>query len=127
APLKDKPESGKPAADSANSKKQVVADATIAADRERIAKLSKEGRIAEAQDILQPYVDTAKSAKTVVERERAMNSILQRLDVTSEKEKMFWSGNKELARKIAKDNGKIILEETPGGKVIDGWKDLDEA
>lgn len=126
-PLKEKPDSGEPAAEGANSKKQVVADATIAADRERIARLSQEGRIAEARGILQPYVDAAKSAKTVAEREDALNSILQRLDVTSEKEKMFWSGNKELARKIAKDNGKVILEETPGGKVIDEWKDLDEA
>ena len=77
--------------------------------------------------MLQSYVDTAKNAKSVAEREAAMTSILQRLDVTSEKEKMFWSGNKELARKIAKKNGKIILEETPGGKVIDDWEDLGEA
>lgn len=126
-PPKDKPDPDKSAEDGANTKKQAATDATIAADRERISQLSKEGKIAEARAILQPYVDAATNAKTVAEREDAMNSIIQRLDVTSEKEKMFWSGNKELARKIAKDKGKVILEETPGGKVIDNWEDLDKA
>ena len=37
---------------------------------------------------------------------------------------MFWSGRKELARQIAKDTNKTILEETAGGKVIDEWKDI---
>ncbi|QJE01519.1 hypothetical protein HH212_17025 [Massilia forsythiae] len=39
---------------------------------------------------------------------------------------MFWFGRKELARQIAKDTDKTILEETAGGKVIDGWKDIND-
>lgn len=126
-PMKDEPEAGELSKNDANTKKQAVTGATVAADRERISQLSKEGKIIEARSVLQPYVDAAKNAKTVSEREDAMNAIIQRLDVTSPKEKSFWSGNKDLARKIAKERGKIILEETPGGKVIDEWDDLNEA
>jgi hypothetical protein len=125
-PLKDAPDPVKPPDEGANTKKQAVADAAIATDRERITQLSKEGRIAEAQGILQPYVDAAKSATTKAEKQAAMDEIVARLDVSSDKEKMFWSGAKELARKISKEQGKTILEETPGGKVIDGWKDLND-
>ena len=125
-PLKEKPDPVKPPDEGGNTKKQAVADAAVTADRERITQLSKEGRIGEAQAILQPYVDAAKNATTKAEKEAAMDEIIRRLDVSSEKEKVFWSGNKELARKMAKERGKIILEETPGGKVIDGWEDLNE-
>lgn len=73
---------------------------------------------------MQPYVEAAKAGKTVSERKAAMDAIVARLDVTSDKEKMFWSGNVELAAKIATEKGKTILEQTSGGKVIDKWKDL---
>ena len=126
APLKNNPEPIKSPDESPNTKKQAVADAAIAAERERITQLSKEGKIDEARAILQPHVETAKYAKTVPEKEAAMKAIIARLDVTSDKEKMFWSGNKNLAGKIATEKGKIILEQTPGGKVIDGWEDLNK-
>jgi hypothetical protein len=124
APPVDTPDPIKPPDPGANGKKQAIADAAIAADREQITKLSKEGKIAEARAILQPHVDAAKNATTSAEKEAAMEAIIERLDVTSDKEKMFWSGNKELAGKIATEQGKTILEQTPGGKVIDGWDDL---
>ena len=123
-PPKEKPEPIKPAEGGANTKKQAVGDAAAVADRERITQLSKEGKIAEAREILQPYVNTAKNSTSVVEREAAMNEIIKRLDVTSDREKMFWSGNKELAAKIATEKGRTILEQTPGGRVIDNWDDL---
>ena len=125
-PLKDSPDPVKPPDEGANTKKQAVGDAAAAADRERITQLSNEGKIVEAQAILQPYVDAAKNATTKAEKEAAMEAIIERLDVTSDKEKMFWSGNKELAKKIATEKGKTILEQTPGGRVIDGWKDLND-
>lgn len=115
-PLKDTPDPVKPPDDGANTKKQAIADAAVAADRERITLLSNEGKIAEAQAILQPYVDAAKNAKTVDEKTAAMNAIVDRLDVTSDKEKMFWSGNQDLAAKIATKKGKTILEQTAGAK-----------
>lgn len=123
-PPKDKPDPHKPVEEGPNAKKQEVIDAAVEADRARITQLSKEGKIAEAREILQPHVDAARAAKTPAEKEAAMKAIIDRLDVTSDKEKMFWSGNKELAREIAKSKGKTILEETPGGKVIDNWDDL---
>ena len=123
-PLKDSPDPVKPPDDGANTKKQAVADAAVAADRERITQLSKEGKIVEARAILQPYVDAAKDAKTVDEKTAAMNAIIDRLDVTSAKEKMFWSGNQDLAAKIATEKGKTILEQTAGGQVINKWDDL---
>ena len=125
-PVKDNPDPVKPPEDGANTKKQAVADAAAAADKERITQLSKEGKISEAQAILQPHLDAAKSATTPAEKRAAMDAIVARLEVTSEKEKMFWSGNKELAAKIATEKGKTILEQTPGGRVIDGWKDLND-
>ncbi|WP_198117181.1 hypothetical protein [Massilia rhizosphaerae] len=124
SPSKEKPEAVALTADGPNMKKQAVIDVAIVADRERITQFSNEGKIKEAQDILQPYVDAAKRATTIAEKRSAMNSIIDRLDVTSVKEKMFWSGNKGLAKKIAQERGKIILEQTPGGKVIDDWDDL---
>jgi hypothetical protein len=122
--VKYSPDPIKPPDEAVNTKKQMVADAAVAADRERITQLSNDGKIGEAQAILQPYVDAAKDAKTIEQKRAAMNSIVERLDVTSDKEKMFWSGNKELAKKIATKKGKTILEQTPGGRVIDGWEDL---
>ncbi|MGJ9416850.1 hypothetical protein ACHAC9_03650 [Massilia sp. CMS3.1] len=122
--LKDKPDPVKPPDEGLNTKKQAVADTTIAADRERITQLSKEGKIAEARSFLQPHVNAAKLAKNPIEKKAAMDEIVARLDVTSDKEKMFWSGNKDLAAKIATHKGKTILEQTPGGKVADGWGDL---
>ncbi len=123
-PPVDTPDPIKPPDPGANGKKQTIADAAVAADREQITKLSKEGKITEARAVLQPHVDAAKNAKTSAEKEAAMEAVIERLDVTSDKEKMFWSGNKELAGKIATEQGKTILEQTPGGKVIDGWDDL---
>jgi len=126
-PLKDNPDAVKPPDDGANTKKQAVADAAATADRERITQLSKAGEIREAQAILQPFVDTAKAATTIAEKQAALDAIVLRLDVTSEKEKMFWSGDKKLAGKIATEKGKTILEQTAGGRVIDDWKDLNDA
>lgn len=123
-PPKSSPDPVKPPDSGANTKTLTAADATVAAEREQITLLSKEGKIAEARAILQPHVDAAKAAKTPAEKEAAMNAIIERLDVTSDKEKMFWSGNKDLAGKIATEKGKTILEQTSGGKVIDGWDDL---
>lgn len=122
--LKEKPDPIKLPDEGANTKKQAVADAIVDTDRARVTQLSKEGKVAEARALLQPHVDAAKSAKTPAEKKAAMDAIVERLDLTSSKEKMFWSGNKDLAREIAKSKGKIILEETPGGKVVDGWDEL---
>lgn len=123
-PPKDSADPIKRPEEGANKKKQVVADAAVAADRERITQLSNEGRIAEARAILQVHLDAANRATTSAEKAAAMDEIVARLDVTSDKEKMFWSGNKELAKKIALEKGKIVLEQTPGGRVIDEWHDL---
>mgnify|MGYP000677853526 CR=1 FL=1 len=122
--LKDKPAPIKLPDERTNTKKQAVTDPIVDADRARITQLSKEGKVVEARAVLQPYVDAAKSAKNPAEKKAAMEEIIQRLDVSSNKDKMFWSGNKELARAIAKTKGKTILEETPGGKVADGWDEL---
>jgi hypothetical protein len=124
APPKDKPAHVKPPPHGTNAKKQAVADATVAADRERITRLSKDGKIAEARAILQPHLDAAKAATTPAEKKAAMDAIIQRLDVTSPKEKMFWSGDKKLAARVATARGKTILEQTPGGQVIDDWGEL---
>lgn len=106
-PLKERPDPVKPPEEGANTKKQTAADVAAATDREHITKLSKEGKIKEAREILQPYVNAAKTAKTPAEKKAAMDAIIERLDVTSDKEKMFWSGSKELAAKVAKERVKL--------------------
>ena len=122
--VKDKPDSTKLLDEAPNTKKQTVADAAVAADRERISQLSKDGKIGEARKLLEPHLARAKAAKSPAEKKAAMDAIVERLDVTSSKEKIFWSGNKKLAAKIAADRGKTILEQTSGGKVIDDWDEL---
>lgn len=124
--VKDKPEYTKLTDEAPNTKKQAVTDAAVAADRERISQLSRDGKIDEARKILEPHLANAKAATTPAEKKAAMDAIVERLDVTSDKEKMFWSGNKELAAKIATERGKAILEQTPGGKVIDNWDELNK-
>jgi hypothetical protein len=126
-PSNGRPEPPKLEGNGSNTKRQSVADATVGTDRERIAELAKKGEIRKAQDILQPYIDRAMSSTDVAEREHIMHCIIDRLDVSSEKEKMFWSGDKDIAAKIASDKGKTILEQTVGGRVIDGWDDISKA
>lgn len=72
-------------------------------------------------------MESAKNAKTPAEKRAAMDEIIARLDVTSEKDKVFWSGDKKKARIFAKENGKTILEQTPGGRVIDDWDEINDA
>lgn len=126
-PSKNKPEPPKLQGQEANTKRQTIGDATVGADRERIAELAKKGEVRKAQDILQPYVDRAMHSTDVAERDSLMQSIIDRLDVSSDKEKMFWSGDKDVAAKVALDSGKTILEQTAGGRVIDGWDDINKA
>jgi hypothetical protein len=125
-PRKDKPDELPKAPEGINDKRQQTVDPRIAADREKITALSKAGKIEEARAVLQPHVDAAKAAKTPAEKQAALDEIVQRLDVSSDKEKMFWSGNKSLAGEIAASKGKTILEQTPGGKVIDDWEDINK-
>lgn len=86
-------------------------------DRHIIATLAAEGRINEARFILKPYVDKGD-----------VKGIVDRLDVGGvPKDKgALWSGNKEGARAAAARDGKVIMEETNGGKVIDNWDYLDQ-
>jgi len=60
-----------------NTKKQAVADAIVDTDRARITQLSKEGKVAEARAILQPYVDAAKSAKTLPRKRLQWTQLLK--------------------------------------------------
>ncbi|WP_449405885.1 hypothetical protein [Massilia phosphatilytica] len=74
-----------------------------------------------------PHVDAAKDAKTVAEKEAAMNSIIARLDVTSDKEKMFWSGNKDLAAKNReRKRENYFRADAQAAEVIDDWDELNK-
>lgn len=139
--LKDKPDPVKPPDEGANAKKQAVADAAAAADRERITQLSKEARDAEktgnselakkkikaAQDILRPYLPAKNS-------NGSWDEVVKRLDVSSPKDgAVFWSGTAyqakiagqpDAARVFAEKIGGVTLETTPGGRIIDGWDEV---
>jgi uncharacterized Zn-binding protein involved in type VI secretion len=86
----------------------------VVADREQITALSKAGKIDEARAVLQPHVDA-----------RNPRAIVDRLDVSTEPGKGYlWSGNKTAAGEYAANRGGTTLEQTPGGRVIDDWPDL---
>ena len=50
----------------------------------------------------------------------ALKALIDRIDVSSPKEKFFWSGAKEVAAELGKQQGKTILEQT-GCRVLDEW------
>ncbi|GJI96381.1 hypothetical protein RugamoR57_30990 [Duganella caerulea] len=139
-PLKDAPVPAKPPDNGVNTKRQAVADAAVAADRERITQLSKESRDAEkngdmvlaeakldeAREILKPHFPT-KAGDT-------WDEVIKRLDVSSPKDgAVFWSGtgwqakqlgHPDAARAFAEKIGGVTLETTSGGRIIDGWPDI---
>ena len=139
-PLKDRPDPVKPPDEGANTKKQTAADAAVTADRERITQLSKEAseaemkgnkalaaaRIEEARTILRPHLPKKPSDN--------WDEIIARLDVSSPKDgAVFWSGTAnqaknsgqpDAARMFAKKIGGVTLETTPGGRIIDGWDEV---
>lgn len=139
-PLKDRPEPVKHPDEGANAKKQAVADAVATADRERITQLSKEAReaekngdnilakakINEARGILKPYLPKNPTDN--------WDEIVKRLDVSSPKDgAVFWSGTSyqakimgqdDAARTFAERIGGVTLETTPGGRIIDGWDEV---
>ncbi|HWW68388.1 MAG TPA: hypothetical protein VN089_00450 [Duganella sp.] len=141
-PLKDSPDPVKAPDDAANTKKQAVADAAAAADRERITQLSQDAReaerkgdnllakakIKEAQDILRPHLPKEPGDN--------WDEVVKRLDVSSPKDgAVFWSGTahqakttgqKDAARVFSEKIGGVTLETTPGGRIIDGWEDLEK-
>lgn len=53
-------------------------------------------------------------------------AIIERLDVSSPKDgAVFWSGNKDNAKLLAKEVNGVALETTKGGRIIDDWKELE--
>jgi len=138
----DNPDPIKPAKEGTNTKKQMVADAAAAADRQRITQLSNEAKeaeksgdkilaaakIKEARDILQPYVPKGP--------DDSWDEVIKRLDVSSPKDgAVFWSGTStqadrtghpDAARAFAEKIGGVTLETTPGGRIIDGWDDVNK-
>jgi hypothetical protein len=132
-PLKEKPDPVKPPEEGTNTKKQAVADAVAAADRERISKLSNEVRLAlergdldlalskkkEAQDILSPYIPKKDTD--------SWDEVIKRLDVSSPKDgAVFWSGDAMAAQRFAEKHNGVTLETTAGGRIIDGWDEVNK-
>lgn len=130
-PLKEKPEHVKPPDEGANAKKQAVAEAAVAADRERITQLSNEARdaekkgnmvlakskIDEAREILRPHLPTKPSDN--------WDEVIKRLDVSSPKDgAVFWSGDPKAAQRFAESINGVTLETTAGGRIIDGWSEV---
>lgn len=139
-PLKDSPDPVKPPDHGANTKKQAAADAAAAADRKRITQLSNEAwqaekngdktlaaaKIETARKILRPYFPKNPDDK--------WDEVVKRLDVSSPQDgAVFWSGTagqaeksgqKDAAKALAEKIGGVTLESTPGGRIIDGWDEV---
>lgn len=138
--LKDSPAVGKPPEAGSNTKKQAVIDAVAVADKKKITQLSNEAREAEkagnlslaearldaARNILKPYLPKNPGDK--------WDEVIKRLDVDSPHDgAVFWSGTanqarvtgqNDAARVFAEKRGGVTLEMTPGGRIVDGWKDV---
>jgi len=83
-------------------------------ERNKITRLLNEGEIDQARAVLQRHVDAGD-----------VDAVVARLDVsTGGKPEYLWSGNKVAAGDYARAHGGTTLEQTPGGKVIDDWTDL---
>jgi len=132
-PLKDTPDRPPKANDKPNDKKQATLDAMAMADRARITQLSKEAKAAEeagdtalatakkeeARAILRPYLPKNPGD--------SWDEVIQRLDVSSPKDgAVFWSGNANAAQAYAKSIDGVTLETTAGGRIIDGWDEVNK-
>jgi len=131
--LKDKPDPIILPDGGVNTKRLTAADAIAAADRARIAQISSEVLEAqkkgdtvlaltkknEAWDILRKYVP-----KTPADN---WDEVIKRLDVSSPKDgAVFWSGDVDAARKFAEGIGGVTLETTSGGRILDGWDEVNK-
>jgi|GEM_PF-4501921 len=86
-------------------------------DRALLSRLSAAGKIDEARALLKPLVEAGD-----------LDGVIARLDVAAPKNgAYFWSGAKDEAGAIARSAGGVTLETTPGGRIVDGWKAIDEA
>jgi hypothetical protein len=139
-PPKPQPDPVKRPDGGTGTKIQDAADAAVTADRARITRLSEEARealesgdkaladkkIEECRSILRPYLPKNPGD--------SWDGVISRLDVSSPKDgAVFWSGTAyqakvtgqaDAAREFAKKIGGVTLETTPGGRVIDGWDEV---
>jgi hypothetical protein len=139
-PPKPHPDPVKPPDGGTGTKIQEAADAAVTADRARITRLSEEARealasgdkaladkkIEECRSILRPYLPKNPGD--------SWDGVISRLDVSSPKDgAVFWSGTAyqakvtgqaDAARAFANQIGGVTLETTPGGRVIDGWDEV---
>ncbi len=139
-PPKPHPDPVKPPDGGTGTKVQDAADAAVMADRARITRLSEEARealasgdkaladkkIEECRNILRPYLPKNPGD--------SWDGVISRLDVSSPKDgAVFWSGTAyqakvtgqaDAAREFASKIGGVTLETTPGGRVIDGWDEV---
>jgi len=59
---------------------------------------------------------------------RDIDSIISKLDVSAAPDtSVFWSGNKAAAIEYANRHGKVTLETTAGGRLVDDWKLLNKS
>ncbi|GAA0767454.1 hypothetical protein LRH25_04650 [Ideonella azotifigens] len=133
AALKDRPDRPNGANDKPNDKKQATLDAVAIADRERVTQLSKEAKEAEesgdaalaaakkeeARAVLRPYLPKNPGD--------SWDEVIKRLDVSSPKDgAVFWSGDAKAAQAYAESIHGVTLETTSGGRIIDGWDEVNK-
>ncbi len=96
---------------------EVDPENAIPRDKNAISRLSDKGDLEGAREILKPHVDNGD-----------IPGIAGRVEVEgAPKDKGgLWSGDKEGAKAAAARDGKVLLETTKGGRVIDNWDYLNE-
>jgi hypothetical protein len=132
-PIKNSPDPVKLPDAGTNTKMQTVADAAVAVDRELITKLSTEASTAEKNGDKALAAAKIEQARSVLRPHLPKNpgdnwnEIIKRLDVSSPKDgAVFWSGDPKAAQKFAENINGTTLETTAGGKIIDGWDEVNK-
>ena len=120
-------------ADRNNKKKSV--GRSLAEERAHVKNLSQEAAEAEKRGDLKLRDAKIAEARSFLS-ERVLDNpdipnadkpkaLIDRLDVSSPKDKaVFWSGDKNAAKQLAKEIDGVCLETTNGGRIIDDWPEL---
>lgn len=127
----------RPQPETANVHESKAGKTAAMLDKERITQLSKEAdaakksgnealataKIEEARSVLRPYLPKP--------GESDWSQVIDRLDVSSPPDKAyFWSGSREgahlKAEELADSVGGVRLESTAGGRIVDGWSEVND-
>lgn len=132
----EKPEGQRLSSDDKKPDRNNIVGRTVVEERAHVTRLSDEAAEAEKRgDLALRDAKIAEARGFLRERvldnpnipnEKKPQALIDRLEVGSQKDKsIFWSGDKNAAKRLAHETDKVCLETTSGGRIADDWKELD--